>query len=97
MLELEYSAHFLRDYKKAQKKHKDVGFVDDVIKLIEKDDKFSKKELKSRHKTHTLTGDWAGSFECHVAKVGDWLLVWQVSDGLAVLLRTGMHDEIFRK
>ena len=97
MLELEYSAHFLRDYKRARKKHKDVSLVDEVIKLIEKDDKSSKKKLKSRHKMHTLTGEWAGSFECHVANVGDWLLIWQVSDGMAVLLRTGTHDEIFRK
>ena len=97
MLELEYSAHFLRDYKKAEKKHKDVALVDHDIKLIEKDDKASKKELKTRHKMHTLSGEWAGSFECHVANIGDWLLVWQVSDGLAVLLRTGTHDEIFKK
>ena len=97
MLQLDYSAHFLRDYKKAEKKHRDVGLLDDVIKLIEKDDQSSKKELKTRHKMHTLTGKWEGSFECHVANIGDWLLVWQVSDGLAVLLRTDTHDEIFKK
>jgi mRNA interferase YafQ len=45
---------------------------------------------------HRLKGEWAESYECHVANIGDWLVVWLETDGLAVFLRTGTHDEIFK-
>lgn len=45
---------------------------------------------------HDLKGKWAGAKECHIANFGDWLLVWQVSGDIAVFLRTGTHEEIFR-
>ncbi len=46
---------------------------------------------------HKLQGVWKNSLECHVANVGDWLLVWSVKGDRAYLQRTGTHDEIFRK
>ena len=46
---------------------------------------------------HKLKGEWKDSLECHVANVGDWLLVWCVRENKAYLQRTGTHDEIFRK
>ena len=45
---------------------------------------------------HTLSGKWSGSNECHVCNAGDWLLVWSVKGDLAVMQRTGTHDELFR-
>ena len=97
MLALEYSARFQRDYKKLQKKHFDVTLIDNVIKLIEKNDAESNRVLKTQHKMHSLSGQWAGSLECHVVNFGDCLLVWQVQNDLAVFLRTGTHDDIFKQ
>ena len=97
MLQIEYSPKFERDYKGLIKKHQKIELLDNVIRLIAQDDKVSKRELKQHHNMHKLLGKWAGSYECHVANVGDWLLVWRVSNGVAYMTRTGTHDEIFRK
>lgn len=97
MLKIEFSPQFQRDYKRLMKKHEKIELLDNVIKLISKDSKMSKRELKQHHNMHRLSGKWAGSWECHVANIGDWLLVWRVSGGVAYLVRTGTHDEIFKQ
>ena len=97
MLQIEYSPKFARDYKALIKKHQKIELLDSVIKLMAQDDRASKRKLKQRHNMHKLLGKWAGSYECHVANVGDWLLVWRVSNGEAYMTRTGTNDEIFRK
>ncbi|PST47524.1 hypothetical protein CPA40_01570 [Bifidobacterium callitrichos] len=53
------------------------------------------EELKRRHNMHTLSGEWKGSNECHVANAGDWLLIWCTTDDLAIFQRTGSHDDLF--
>ena len=45
---------------------------------------------------HRLSGQWAGSNECHVANAGDWLIIWQVHGDIAYFQRTGSHSELFR-
>lgn len=96
MLKIEYSSKFKRDYKRLVRKHVKIELLDDVIRLIARDDKESREQLLSRHNMHRLGGRWAGAHECHVANFGDWLLVWKVCGQTAYLARTGTHDEIFR-
>lgn len=96
MLKIEYSPRFKRDYKRLVRRHAKIELLDDVIRLIARDDEESRTQLMSRHNMHRLGGDWAGAHECHVANIGDWLLVWKVCDQTAYLVRTGTHDEIFR-
>ncbi|WP_236263400.1 type II toxin-antitoxin system RelE/ParE family toxin [Actinomyces sp. zg296] len=43
---------------------------------------------------HRSRGDWKGSYECHVANAGDWLVAWRSGNDVAVLVRTGTHEEI---
>ena len=93
-LDLEFTARFKRDYK-AMSRRRDVGPLREVFELIAQNDLSARDELLRRHNMHRLSGRWAGSNECHVCNVGDWLLVWAVRDGVAVLQRTGTHDEIF--
>ncbi len=97
MLKLSFSSHFQRDLKALDKKHVDDTPLCDVLELIAEDSKKSKHELKTRHKMHKLKGDWEGNFECHIANIGDWLLIWRVRDGFALIERTGTHDELFKK
>lgn len=92
---IEYTSKFIRDIKKLKKKRYPVNELREVIKLIEKNDLESQRILVQRHNKHSLTGDWSGYLECHVANIGDWLVVWQELDDTAVLVRTGTHDEIF--
>ncbi|MFC5281073.1 type II toxin-antitoxin system YafQ family toxin [Arcanobacterium canis] len=96
MLWPEYTSRFEKDVKRLKKKHADMSLLKGVIQLIVQNDKESLVELRRRHRMHELKGNWAGAKECHVANLGDWLCVWQVSDGLAIFLRTGTRDEIFR-
>ena len=96
MLRIEFSARFAKDYKRLTRKHFEMKLIDNVIRLISANTKESKIELKERHNMHSLKGKWAGNFECHVANIGDWLLVWKVSNNTAYMIRTGSHDDIFR-
>lgn len=54
------------------------------------------EELHRRHNMHTLSGNWRGRYECHVANAGDWLVIWSSNDSVAFFERTGSHDELFR-
>lgn len=46
---------------------------------------------------HDLTGDYAGTRECHIAP--DWLLIYMKSGDLETgslkLIRTGSHSDLF--
>lgn len=96
-LEAKFTPQFNRDLKKkAVKRGWDLDELSAVIDLIIENSVESIEVLKRRHNMHKLSGLWEGSNECHVANVGDWLLVWCVEDGIAYLQRTGSHDELFR-
>ena len=96
MLRPEYTSRFEKDVKQLKKKHANMGLLKDVIRLVVQNDEESLTEFRRRHRMHELKGNWAGATECHVANLGNWLCIWQVSDGLAIFLRTGTHEEIFR-
>ena len=55
------------------------------------------EKLHRRHNMHTLSGNWRGRYECHVANAGDWLVIWSSNDSVAFFERTGSHDELFRE
>lgn len=96
MLTAKFDARFARDLKRLDRKHVDDAPLEKVISLILENTPDSIEELKRRHNMHTLSGSWAGSNECHVCNAGDWLLVWRVVGDLAIMQRTGTHDDIFR-
>ncbi|RGS44531.1 type II toxin-antitoxin system YafQ family toxin, partial [Segatella copri] len=47
------------------------------------------------YKPHKLSGQYAGSWECHI--MPDWLLIWkQYNDELVlVMTNTGSHSDVF--
>lgn len=96
MLRPEYTSQFERDVKRLRKRHADLDLLAEVVRLVVADDAASTAELRRRHRMHELKGEWHGARECHVANLGDWLCVWQVADGIAIFLRTGTHEQIFR-
>ncbi len=95
-LEADYAPAFRRDIKRLQKKHIDTKPLRDLIQLVLENSVESKKTLRRRHMMHTLKGEWQGSYECHVANAGDWLIIWRETNELAYFQRTGSHDELFR-
>lgn len=96
-LEAKYTATFARDLKRlARKRNRDVHELDEVIDLVLENTPEALEKLRRRHRMHTLTGAWAGHRECHVANMGDWLLIWSSDESFAYFERTGTHDELFR-
>lgn len=95
-LEAQFSPTFRRDLKRLDKKHIDDAPLVEVIDLIIENSASALSELKRRHRMHTLSGAWSGSSECHVCNAGDWLLIWRTENGIALMQRTGTHDELFR-
>lgn len=95
-LKAQFSPTFQRDLKILDKKHVDDAPLAEVIDLIIENSPESLAELHRRHRMHSLTGEWAGSSECHVCNAGDWLLIWRTFDDIALMQRTGKHDDLFR-
>ena len=96
MLTPTYSPAFDRDVKRLRKRRRDLAQLKAVIDLILQNTPESLAELRRHHNMHALSGSWAKSSECHVCNAGDWLLIWRVSGDLAIMQRTGTHDELFR-
>ena len=80
-----------RDLKRAAKRGYHTELLTAVIKKLA-----DGVPLEQRYRDHALTGDYAGSRECHITP--DWLLIYEI-DGdtlLLYLLRTGTHSDLFK-
>ncbi len=55
----------------------------------------SKGCLPNEYKTHKLSGNRVGQWECHLRP--DWLMVWEQNDTELTLLflNTGTHADLF--
>lgn len=96
-LKAKFTPAFSRDLKKkATKRNWNLTQLENVIDLILDNSTESIDILKQRHNMHRLSGKWEGSNECHVANLGDWLVVWRTEGEIAYFQRTGSHDELFR-
>lgn len=84
------TTQFKKDYKKAQKRGKDIAKLDKAILMLA-----NGKKLPPAMKDHELTGSLKGLRECHIEP--DWLLVYEIKNDklLLVLTRTGSHTDIF--
>ena len=88
MLTADYTSRFKKDYKLAIKRNYDIALIDAVIvDLINED------PLDERYKDHPLAGDYEGCRECHIKP--DWLLIYQVGNGVIAFERTGTHSDLF--
>ena len=74
-----YTGQFKKDRKRAKKRNWDVAHLDLVIERL-----VAGATLDARYTAHTLSGNYAGHWECHIAP--DFLLIWYYAE----------HDEIVR-
>lgn len=90
MLTIKYQTAFKKDYKRIKKRGYDVKRLEAVVEMLA-----SEQELPAVYKDHSLSGDYKGCRECHIAP--DWLLVYEVikDELLLYLTRTGTHSDIF--
>ena len=85
------TSRFQRDLKRAAKRGYHTELLTAVIKKLA-----DGVPLEQRYRDHALTGDYAGSRECHITP--DWLLIYEI-DGdtlLLYLVRTGTHSDLFK-
>lgn len=88
MLEIRQSTRFRRDVKLCQKQGKNMDKFKAVHELL-----VAGKPLPDKNRDHALTGEWRGFRECHLEP--DWLLIYQVVDGVLGYARMGSHAELF--
>ena len=88
--EIKFTGRFKKDFKQAKKQKKDIEKLFEVIEKIANGEK-----LEAKWKDHALSGNYAGTRECHIES--DWLLIYEVFEDTLVLslLRTGSHSDLF--
>lgn len=79
---------FKRDLKKVTKRSKNLDKLYSIVEKLAKG-----IELELRHKPHRLIGNYVDKMECHIEP--DWLLIYEVTDELVILYRTGTHSDLF--
>ena len=89
MLKPEYTTKFKKDLKTVEKRNFDIDLLKDVIKKL-----CFEELLPTKNRDHNLSGDWSGCRECHISP--DWLLIYQVGNGIIVFERTGTHSDLFK-
>ncbi|OON99013.1 MAG: addiction module toxin RelE [Epulopiscium sp. Nele67-Bin004] len=89
-LDIIWTSQFKKDYKKAIKRGNDMNIIDDVIRMLSRNE-----VLPEKYKDHELKGNYKGYRECHLYP--DWLLIYKIDNGVLtlVLSRTGSHSDLF--
>jgi len=80
---------FKKDFKRIKKRGKDLSKLKEVVSAIA-----NIETLEERHRDHALSGNSAGSRDCHVEP--DWILIYRVDGDYLFLERTGSHSDLFR-
>ena len=79
---------FERDLDRAKKRGKNLNKLWTVVRRL-----LDEQPLEARHRSHRLSGNWSGAWECHLEP--GWLLIWTQEADLLVLTRTGTHSDLF--
>lgn len=88
MLKPEYTSKFKKDLRMAQKRNLDIELLKEIIKKLCLEEK-----LPDKNRDHSLSGNWSGCRECHI--LPDWLLIYQIGNGIIVFERTGTHSDLY--
>lgn len=79
---------FRADLKRQKRRGHDVEDLIAVVEMLAQDG-----ALPDAYQAHRLSGEWKGVWECPIEP--DWLLIYQVTPGEVVLIRTGSHRDLF--
>lgn len=92
---MRYTLSQFNSFKKDIKRCKKRGYNFELLKKVL--DKLAREgELPAKYKSHKLSGNYQGRWECHIKP--DWLLIWKQDDDNKeiILERTGTHSDLFR-
>ena len=90
MKRLAQTTQFSRDVKRMRKRGKDLGRLQEVVRLLA-----AGAVLPAKHRDHPLIGPWAPSRDCHVEP--DWILIYTADPETLRLERTGTHADLFKR
>lgn len=90
MYQLATANQFEKDYTLYKKRGYKMELINSIFLLLE-----PKGTLPAKYKSHKLTGNYKGFWECHIQP--DWLLIWFQDDNskIITLIRTGTHSDLF--
>ncbi|MCL1901478.1 MAG: type II toxin-antitoxin system YafQ family toxin [Firmicutes bacterium] len=90
LTDIKRQKRFKQDYKLMIKQNRDISLLNGLIV-----DLYNETPLPRELNDHKLVGNYLGYRECHVAGLGDWLLIYKTEDNVLKLVRTGSHSELF--
>jgi mRNA interferase YafQ len=90
MLQSQIAGQFKKDFKKMQKRGKDMSKLKLVMHKLA-----DEETIKAGYKDHMLIGDYKDRRECHIEP--DWLLIYKLDKkGRTITFeRTGTHADLF--
>ncbi len=90
MLRFVTTSRFEKDYKKMQRRNKDLDKLNAIIQKL-----INEEILDQKYRDHSLKGNFKDRRECHIEP--DWLLVYKVNkkEKMIIFERTGSHSELF--
>lgn len=92
MRRIDITGQYKKDLKLARKRQLPEEKLNEVIFNLAND-----IPLPAANKDHPLSGDYAGTRECHITP--DWLLIYSKEEEQTVkiltLIRTGSHSDLF--
>ena len=88
--EVKYTSRFKRDYKRMQRRGKEMSKLLDVSDMLREG-----LVLPPQYQDHPLHGDYEGHRDCHIEP--DWVLIYFKTETTLVLTlsRTGSHGDVF--
>ena len=86
---LKPTTQFKKDLKTIEKRNLNMELLKDIIKKL-----CMEEPLPAKNREHNSIGDMSGCKECHIAP--DWLLIYQIGNGIIVFERTGTHSDLFK-
>lgn len=87
MLDVEYTSKFKKDFKTCVKRGYNMQLLQDVIDVLR-----IPESLPPKNKAHNLKGNFKEYRECHIEP--DWLLIYNQTDKVLKLARTGTHSDL---
>ena len=88
MPRLVYSGQFRKDFKRAEKRGKDMRKLRLLVDLL-----FEGASLPISYRDHLLKGVWSSFRDAHIEP--DWLLIYKIDGDQIRLERTGSHADLF--
>ena len=90
MLIFRTTNQFKKDFRKAQKRGKDVERLQGLMRALA-----NEATLPARYRDHALAGNYEGHRECHIEP--DWILIYKIDRNAEeiIFIRTGRHADLF--